>query len=162
MLQHPISTFLTHEFSILNRKVSNQNATHFVAFLPWFEEMNLGLAWNACKQVSMVLKTHMFSACVNGKSQRLVHKHIPRDKKEPFCFTNIYSEIMLTVHFMLQLLRCVPYFGKSCHKKTFKHFQHKRTSPFGQNMLVILTPGIEKLLKHSLIGYWLIILMLLL
>jgi len=40
-----------------------------IAFLPWFEEMDLGLAQIAYKYISMVLKTHPFSEYVNGKWQ---------------------------------------------------------------------------------------------
>ena len=35
---------------------------HIIAFLPWFKEMNVGLA-------ELALKMHGFSACVNGVSQ---------------------------------------------------------------------------------------------
>jgi hypothetical protein len=57
--------FLPHAISILNRKISNQNATHCGAFLPWLlktNENNLGLA-------QLALKTHAFTACINGVSQ---------------------------------------------------------------------------------------------
>jgi hypothetical protein len=30
--------------TILKRKISNENGTHCSAFLPWFDEMNIGLA----------------------------------------------------------------------------------------------------------------------
>ena len=51
--------FLTHAFSFLNRNIPNQNSTYCIAFLPWFEEMNLGLA-------HLALKMHAFFACVNA------------------------------------------------------------------------------------------------
>ncbi len=34
-----------HAFLILNKNISIQNATHSVAFLHWFKEMNPILAW---------------------------------------------------------------------------------------------------------------------
>ena len=49
LLHHPISTFLTLTFSFLIRTIPNQNTMHCFAFLPWFEEMNLGLVRTACK-----------------------------------------------------------------------------------------------------------------
>ena len=49
--------------------ISIQNVTQSVAFLPWFEEMNLGLALIAWMYISMVLKMHAFSECVNGMWQ---------------------------------------------------------------------------------------------
>jgi len=39
---------------------------HSIVFIPWFEEMTLGLAWRALEWYS---KTHVFSALVNGKWQ---------------------------------------------------------------------------------------------
>ncbi len=51
---------LMHVLSILNRKILYQNEMHSIEFLPWFEEMNLGLAWTACKLVTMVLKKQIF------------------------------------------------------------------------------------------------------
>jgi hypothetical protein len=49
---------LLHAISILNRKISNQNAMLAVRFY-LFIENNLGLA-------QLALKTHAFSACENG------------------------------------------------------------------------------------------------
>ena len=51
---------------------------HGIAFLPWFEEMNLGLAQAAEIYVSKAPKTQWFTACVNSVSQlgfnnRLTH-----------------------------------------------------------------------------------------
>ena len=51
--------FLTHAFSFLNRNIPNQNFTYCISFLPWFGEMNLGLA-------HLALKMHAFFACVNA------------------------------------------------------------------------------------------------
>jgi len=48
-LRIPVSTLCRNAFSILNRKIPNQNTMHCVAFLPWFEEINLELAQTACK-----------------------------------------------------------------------------------------------------------------
>ena len=50
-----------HAFSISNRKNPNQNATYRIAFLPCFEEMNLGLAWTTLIYVPIALKTHVVS-----------------------------------------------------------------------------------------------------
>jgi hypothetical protein len=49
-------------FSILNWKISNENATHCSACLPWLIKNNLGLD-------QLVLKMHAFSACINGVLQ---------------------------------------------------------------------------------------------
>jgi len=48
-LHKPFELFLTYAFSILIRVFLLKNATHSIAFLPWFEEMNLGLAQIVCK-----------------------------------------------------------------------------------------------------------------
>ncbi len=69
--------FLLHAISILNRKISKENAMHCGAFLPWLDKMNLGLAQSACIQVSMVLKTHAFTACINGMCKRAFTLVIP-------------------------------------------------------------------------------------
>ena len=39
--------FFPHAFSISNRNIPNQNTMYSFAFLPWFEEVNLGLVWTA-------------------------------------------------------------------------------------------------------------------
>ena len=53
---HAVSTFLSNAFSF-------QNLIHCIAFLPWFEDMNLGLA-------QLAVKTHAFfheqTACHNS------------------------------------------------------------------------------------------------
>ena len=54
--------FLTHAFSFSNKKIPNENLRHCCAFLPWLLKNNLGLA-------QLALKTHAFSACINGVLQ---------------------------------------------------------------------------------------------
>ncbi len=53
----------------LNGNDPTENAMQSFAFLPWSEVMNIGLDKTACKYLSMVLKTHVLSACVNRKWQ---------------------------------------------------------------------------------------------
>ena len=49
-------------FNFVCRNIPNENLTHCIAFLPWFEEMNL------CSD-QMALKTHAFLSWIHGMMQ---------------------------------------------------------------------------------------------
>ncbi len=45
MLPRPVSTFLPHAISILNRNIPIEHMMHSAAFLTYVDETNLELAW---------------------------------------------------------------------------------------------------------------------
>ncbi len=72
--------FLPHVVSILNRKISNQNATYCKHVFTLVIEINLGLA-------QLALKTNAFSECVNGVSQLCFKYKIPTRQQPELWFT---------------------------------------------------------------------------
>jgi hypothetical protein len=51
-----VCNFESRNFSFELENVPFQNATQFGAFLPWFEEINLGFAWPALMFANLSLK----------------------------------------------------------------------------------------------------------